>query len=369
MVVAAKKAKVKAKIKSDGKVITKGFVGMTKGGHAAIDEFIAETVGALSAITGEGATQLLGSEGLAIKIKSVISTQCETLDNAIGRGGIPTGRLTIIHGGEGSGKTTQCLHLVAETQKRGGLVIYIDAEFKLDPDYARAIGVNTEQLILSQPRYLEKAMAVMEATVAMAKKWREKSGKDVPVLLVLDSMNACPTKAELEGDWEDHHYAPQAKVFSNALRKLIPKVSEENVALVWISQVRENIGVMFGNKDSLAGGKAPKFYASLILETKSIGKIKKGEETIGNKTSVYVRKNQIAAPFKTANFDIYYGRGIDYESSLIERGLETGAVEKNGAWFSFKGTRLGQGQVNATEALRSNPGLVSEIKAAIDAPK
>jgi len=210
-------------------------------------------------------------------------------------------------------------------------------------------------------------MEVMEATLNSAKKWRQASGADVPVLIILDSMNACISKAELEGDWDQHHMAASARVFSKSLPKLIPLVAEENVALVWISQIRENIGVMFGNKDSLAGGKSPAFYASLILEVKKIGAIKVGDETIGNKTSVYVRKNQIAAPFKTAEFSIHYGRGIDYESSLIERALDVGVVTKSGAWFNYGETRLGQGAVNAATTLRDNKELAAKVKADIDA--
>jgi recombination protein RecA len=332
----------------------------------AIDKFIAGTVSDLSSITGEGATQLLGSDGLAIKIKSVISTQCETLDRAIGRGGIPTGRLTIIHGAEGSGKTTTCLHLVSEVQKRGGLAIYIDKEYKLDPDYAKDIGVDTSRLVLCQPLYLEQAMAVMEAAIMKVKKHRKETKKVVPVLIVLDSMNACITKAQLEGGWEDHHMAPQARVFSSALPKIIPMISEESVALVWISQVRQNVAIKYGDPTTLSGGKAPKFYASLILEVKSKGKIEKDGNVIGNHSEVYVRKNQIAPPFKTASFDIRYGLGIDYESSLIECAIEKGLVTNKGAWYYFGDLALGQGKVNVCNALREDSSLAEKIKGALD---
>jgi len=304
--------------------------------------------------------QFLGSDLQALKIRGVISTQCVTLDRAIGRGGVPLGRLTLLHGKEGSGKTTIALHLIAEAQKRGGLCVYIDAEHKLDPDYAERIGVDIARLLLVQPDYVEKMFPMVEKAVAIAKKYREQ-GEPFPILFVLDSINALPTKEEFEAGWEDHHVAPDARAYSSKLKKLMPILKREDVALVFVSQVREKVGVMFGSKERTGGGNAPKFYSSLILETTRTGAVKDGDREIGNLTNVRCSKNQIAPPFKHAEFKLVWGRGIDYEDSLLQEALRAGVVEKAGAWFSHKGERLGQGAANAASTLRGNPEWAARI--------
>jgi recombination protein RecA len=338
------------------------------GGQSAATEsnLITSLVDGIVKEYGAGKAQRFSDGGLKIQIRGVISTQCPTIDNAIGRGGIPLGRLTIIQGPEAGGKTTLCLHLAAECQRRGGVVVYIDAEYKLDPEYAAKLGVDMNRVVILYPTHLEEAFSMMEKATLIAKRWREESKKDVPILVTLDSMNAAISKAELEGDWDDQHYAPQARVFSQSLKKIIPLVSKENVALCFVSQIRQKIGVMFGDGETTAGGKAPRFYASLMIDIRRIGSVKRGEEVIGSKCKAKMTKNQIAAPFATADFEIRFGRGIDLEGSLIDLGIEKGVVEKAGSWFSFDGARLGQGKVNASEFLQANPKTVKRLTAAIE---
>jgi recombination protein RecA len=320
----------------------------------------------LAGIRGEGdeTAMYLGSDSSLLKIRGVISTQCPGLDRAIGRGGIPLARLTILHGAEGSGKTTACLHLVAEVQRMGGVAIYMDKEYKLDPDYAAALGVDTKRLIISQPSYLEQAFKVQEAAIKRASAIRERLKRRVPILVVLDSMNAAITKAQLEGEWDDKHMAPQARAFSEGLPKLIPQVSREDVALCYISQVRKKMNISFGDDDEICGGKAPRFYASLIISFKRIGSVKTGDEKVANTVIAECKKNQIAPPFKQAQFNIRYGIGIDAEMSLLEEALEMKLVEKNGAWYSFNGERIASGAVNAADKLRERPDMAAEIAAA-----
>lgn len=315
--------------------------------------------GILEAV-GEGGAQLLGSDGLAIKIKGVISTQCPTIDAAIGRGGIPRSRLTIIHGAEGSGKTTLALHIVAETQRLGGVAVYLDKEYKLDPEYAANIGVDTSSLVIAQPPYLERAFQTFEGVIDRAAKLRE-GGKRVPILIVLDSMNAAITKAQYEGEWEDKHMAPQARVYSELLPKLMPKISKEDVALLWISQVRKKMNVMFGDDNEIAGGNAPKFYASLIMDVgRRASNVKDGQK-IGNKIEVYCKKNQIAPPFRKAQCEIIYGKGIDKEAALIEQATADGIVTRSGSWYAWGDDRLGQGLASAADNLRSNEALAQKL--------
>lgn len=323
-----------------------------------------EVLATLNKDNNSAPAQLLGSQALAIKIRGVISTQAPTVDRAIGRGGIPLGRIILLHGKEGSGKTTIALHLVAETQSRGGMVIYADAEYKLDPDYARRVGVDLNRLIIIQPDYLEKLFAGIENTLAVAKQYRVK-GESFPILIVLDSINAMPTKAEFEGGWEDRHIAPDAGVYSSKLKKLTPMINREDVALLLISQEREKVGVMFGRKEQTGGGKAPRFYSSLIMEVARVGAIKDGDEVIGNLTEVRCAKNQIAPPFKKAQFNLIFGRGIDYEQSLLQMAVDAGIVEKKGAWYNYKGERIGQGEANAVAVLRGQPQWVDNIKEAL----
>lgn len=331
---------------------------------ASSGDIIGDMVDALVAIGGEGTAQLLGSNNLKIKIRGVISTQCAPLDRAIGRGGIPLGRLSILHGPEGSGKTTLALHLVAETQQRGGIAIYIDKEYKLDPEYAAAIGVDLERLIISQPPYLEKAYELFEGAIKMAKRYRETTGKRVPILIVLDSMNATISKAEYEGEWEDKHMAASARVHSASLPKIIPIVSSEDVALLYISQVRSNMKTMPGaNQDEIAGGKGPRFYASLIMKVANIGSVKDGENRVANETLVECRKNQIAPPFRKAQFEIRYGVGVDRVAALLDDGLSRGYVIQSGSFFKMHtGERIGQGREDALDMLRTDSDLRSLLE-------
>jgi recombination protein RecA len=312
----------------------------------------------------EGA-QLLGSDGLTIKIRGVIPTGAATVDAAIGRGGIPLGRLTILHGAEGSGKTTLALMIVAACQAAGGVVVYCDKEYKLDPDYAKTLGVDIDHVIWAQPPYLEKFFQTAEGAIKRAGVLR-KAGKRVPIIIVLDSMNAAITKAQFEGEWDQKHMAPQARVFSELLPKLMPEVHKEDVALLFISQVRKKMNVMFGNDEEIAGGNAPRFYASLILYIQRLGSQKdEGGEKVSNKIRIEAKKNQIAPPFKKADCQIVYGHGIDKELALLAQAEKLKLAEKNGAWWSFQGKRLGQGDEAAANNLRSHPELEQEIRKAV----
>jgi len=311
---------------------------------------------------GEGA-QLLGSEGLAIKVRGVISTQCVSIDAAIGRGGIPLGRLTILHGAEGSGKTTLALHIVAECQRQNGVAIYMDKEYKLDPDYARSgIGVDTSRLIIVQPPYLERVFDNCHKIIQKAAAHRTKTGKRVPILIVLDSMNAAITKAEFEGEWEDKHMAQSARAFSQLLPKLMPQVHKEDVALLFISQIRQKFNVMFGNADEVAGGNAPKHWASLILKVTRLGANKEGDEKVSNKIRVECVKNQIAPPFKKAECDIVYGHGIDKESSLIWLAEKNGVIKRSGSTYTYADLKIAIGIKALAKKLKEDRKLFSMIK-------
>jgi len=325
------------------------------GGEAAIKlDFATGVLDSIRSKLGDDSAMLLGSDGLAIKIRGVISTQCATIDAAIGRGGIPRSRLTLLHGMEGSGKTTLALHIVAETQRLGGVAVYIDKEYKLDPDYARAIGVNIDQLVLAQPPHLESVFATCEGVIERAAELR-KGGERIPILIVLDSMNAAITKAQYEGEWEDKHMAPQARVYSELLPKLMPKVSKEDVALLWISQVRKKM-VMFGNDTETAGGNAPKFYASLLLDVRRVATNKDSDgEKVANKLVVECKKNQIAPPFRKAEVLIDYGHGINQEQALVAQGVADGIIKKAGNAYEYKGEKLGgQGLPAAAKALKKD---------------
>lgn len=299
--------------------------------------------------------QLLGSDLMAEKVRGVISTQCATLDRAIGRGGIPLGRLTLLHGKEGSGKTTLALHCVAETQLHDGMAVYVDAEYKLDPEYARKVGVKTERLVISRPKYLEKLFAVIEKTISNVKKSRVE-GRPFPALVVLDSINALPTKAEFEGTWESQFISSVAGVYSAKLKKLMPMVSREDVALLFISQEREKVGVLFGKKEQTGGGKAPRFYSSLIIEVTRQGSVLQGELVVGNETLVKCSKNQIAPPFRTAGFRVLFDRGIDRDDALFREAVKAGLIVKSGAWYSHNNLKW-QGEERAREAIQKVEGL------------
>jgi len=320
----------------------------------------------VNSLSGDGA-QLLGSKGLAIKIRGVISTGNPAIDLAIGRGGIPLGRLTILHGKEASGKTTLALQIVAECQKKNGLVIYVDKEYKLDPDYASALGVNLEKLIIVQPSYMEKFFEMCESIINKAEAARIKTGERVPILIVLDSLNAAITKAQFDGEWEDRHISPQARVLSGLLPKLMPLVSKEDVALLFISQIRKKIGVLYGDPDEISGGNAPKFFASVIIKINSLGNItdkeegEKGGTRIANKSRIEIVKNQISPPFKKADCKIVYGKGFDKEFSLVNAAVEKGIINKAGAWFDYEGKRLGQGFDNVVDMFKKDKDLYKEI--------
>lgn len=327
----------------------------------------------LEAAGKENGAQLLGSEGLAIKIRGVISTQCPGIDAALGRGGFPLSRLSILHGKPGSGKTTLALHIVAECQRQGGIVVYIDKEYKLDPDYARKVGVDTERLIIVQPSYLEKVFEICESIIEKAAKHRKKTKERIPILIVLDSMNAAITKSQYEGGFEDQPtYGPQAKVFSQSLPKLIPLVSKEDICLLFVSQVRKKIGVIFGDDEEIAGGSAPKFYASIIAKITRMGSIKetknfktelekKRANIIANKIKVEIVKNQVAPPFRKALCEIRYGEGIDKEASLVELAISENIFEKSGVWYKFKDETIGQGVSGVAKFLRDNPKIRSMV--------
>lgn len=313
--------------------------------------------GVLDEIGEEGGAQLLGSDGLSLKIRGVVSTQNAEIDGAIGRGGVPLGRLTILHGAEASGKTTLALHLVAEVQKMGGVAVYIDLEYKLDPEYAARLGVDTKRLIISQPAYLEKVFGLIAAVVKRAASIREaRGGQRVPILIVFDSMNAAITKEMFEAEgYDKKEIAGPPRVFSALLPKVMPLVSKEDVALVFISQVRQKINVMFGDAEEIAGGNAPKFYASLVIHVKRIGAEREGEVKIGNKVQVECKKNQIAPPFRRVHALIRFGKGFDRESAMVTRGVELKVVAKDGNNYNYGEQRLGVGLAASAKALRKNP--------------
>lgn len=312
---------------------------------------------------GVESAQLLGANGSSIKIKGVISTQAATIDAAIGRGGIPRGRLTILHGNEACGKTTLALHLAAETQRLGGVVVYMDKEYKLDPDYAQDIGVDTSKLIISQPEHLEKAFDIWDGIADRAVALRKK-GVNAPILIVLDSMNAAITKKQFEGEYDDIQYAPQATVYSRCLPKLMPKIHKEDVGMLWISQVREKVGLAFGDPNQIAGGKAPKFYASLVMNVVRKTTINENGEKTGNQIVVECKKNQIAPPFRKGEAEIIYGVGFNKKGALIQQAVNDGIIVKGGSWYNYGEQSLGQGVKAVSESITD--ALYSEIMETIE---
>ena len=300
---------------------------------------------------GKGAIMKLGAEGMRVKIDA-IPTGAINLDAAIGVGGIPRGRITEIYGPESSGKTTVCLHVVANAQKQGGTAAFIDAEHALDTDYAAKLGVHVEKLLVSQPDTGEQALEICEILV--------RSGAvDV---IVIDSVAALVPKAEIEGEMGDSHVGLQARLMSQALRKLTGAIARSNCSVVFINQLREKIGVMFGNPETTTGGKALKFYASLRMDIRRIGPVKEREAVIGSHVRVKVVKNKVAPPFKQAEFDIMYAEGISHTSLLVDIGAESGIIEKSGAWYSYGTQRIGQGRENAKLFLKDNPAVMAEIE-------
>ena len=281
----------------------------------------------------------------------VISTGALALDLALGIGGLPRGRITEIYGPESSGKSTLAMHVVAEAQRNGGVCAYIDAEHAMDPIYAKAIGVDIDQLLISQPDTGEQALEICDMLV--------RSGSlDV---VVIDSVAALTPKAEIEGDMGDSHVGLQARLMSQALRKLTGSINRTNTIVIFINQLREKIGVMFGSPETTPGGRALKFYSSVRLDIRRIESIKDGADVVGNRTRVKVVKNKVAPPFKQAEFDITYGKGISREGSLIDLGVECGIVKKSGAWYTYEGEQLGQGRENAKNFLIENPEMMMEI--------
>ena len=304
---------------------------------------------------GKGSIMRLGSRDV-VETES-ISTGSLGLDIALGIGGLPRGRIIEIYGPESSGKTTLALHVIAEAQKKGGTCAFVDAEHALDPGYARKLGVNLDELLISQPDAGEQALEIADTLV--------RSGAiDV---LVVDSVAALVPRAELEGEMGDSHVGLQARLMSQALRKLTATVSRSNCMVIFINQIRMKIGVMFGSPETTSGGNALKFYASVRLDIRRIGSIKDRDEVVGNQTRVKVVKNKVAPPFKVVDFDIMYGEGVSKTGELIDLGVKGGIVEKSGAWFSYNSTRIGQGRENAKTFLKDNPAMAAEIEATIRA--
>ena len=305
---------------------------------------------------GKGSVMRLGDAGEVLPIAAV-PTGSLGLDMALGIGGLPRGRVVEIYGPESSGKTTLTLHVVAQAQKAGGTAAFIDAEHALDPAYAKRLGVNVDDLLVSQPDSGEQALEITDMLV-------RSGGVDV---VVVDSVAALTPKAEIEGEMGDSHVGLQARLMSQALRKLTGNIKRSNTLVIFINQIRMKIGVMFGNPETTTGGNALKFYASVRLDIRRIGTIKRGEEVVGSQTRVKVVKNKIAPPFRQCEFDILYDQGVSKEGELIELGVAANLVEKSGAWYSYGGERIGQGKDNARQYLRDNPALADELEAKLRA--
>ncbi|WP_428603735.1 recombinase RecA [Sedimenticola sp.] len=300
---------------------------------------------------GKGAVMRMG-DGTAIRNIEVISTGSLNLDIALGVGGVPKGRIVEIYGPESSGKTTLTLHVVAEAQKQGGTAAFVDAEHALDPQYAEKLGVKVDELLVSQPDTGEQALEITDMLV--------RSGAvDV---VVVDSVAALTPKAEIDGDMGDTHVGLQARLMSQALRKLTANIKRSNCVVIFINQIRMKIGVMFGNPETTTGGNALKFYSSVRLDIRRTGAIKKGDEVVGNETKVKVVKNKVAPPFKQVNFEILYGEGISREGELIDLGVQYGLVEKSGAWYSYNGDRIGQGKDNVRNFLKENADIAQHLE-------
>jgi recombination protein RecA len=299
---------------------------------------------------GKGSIMRLGDQK-TIKME-VIPTGSLSLDIALGIGGFPRGRIIEIYGPESSGKTTVALHAIAETQKRNGIAAFIDAEHALDPNYAKNLGVDVDNLIVSQPDTGEQALEIAEALV--------RSG--AVDIIVVDSVAALVPKAEIEGEMGDSHVGLQARLMSQALRKLAGAINKSRAIVIFINQLREKVGIMFGNPETTTGGRALKFYSSIRLDVRKVDSIKQGEDIIGSRTRVKVVKNKVAPPFKQAEFDIMYGKGISNEGNVLDVGVEANIINKSGAWFSYGDIRLGQGRENAKQFLLENPNIYEEIE-------
>ena len=303
---------------------------------------------------GKGAIMRMGVDSLSVRIEA-IPTGSLSLDAAIGIGGIPQGRISEIYGPESSGKTTVCLHVIANAQACGGIAAFIDAEHALDVGYARKLGVDVDNLLVSQPDTGEQALEIAEALI-------RSSAVDV---VVIDSVAALVPRAEIEGEMGDSHVGLQARLMSQALRKLTGAVNRSNTAVIFTNQIREKVGVMFGNTETTSGGRALKFYASVRLDIRRIGAIKDGQDVIGNRTRVKVVKNKCAPPFRQVEFDIQYNEGISHVALLLDLSVEHGIVQKSGSWFSYGDLRLGQGKENAKHFLQENRDILQEIESRV----
>jgi recombination protein RecA len=313
------------------------------------DRALQTALGQIERAHGKGAIMRLGE--VPAQPIDVIPTGALTLDIALGVGGVPRGRIIEVYGPESSGKTTLTLHIVAEAQKRGGVAAFIDAEHALDPQYASRIGVRTEELLISQPDTGEQALEIVEVLV--------RSGAvDV---VVIDSVAALVPKAEIDGEMGDSHVGLQARLMSQAMRKLTAAISRSNTSVIFINQLREKIGVMFGNPEVTSGGRALKFYASVRMDIRKIDSIKQGLDVVGSRVKVKVVKNKVAPPFRSAEFDILFNEGISYAGSVLDMGIDAHVIEKAGAWFSYGDMRLGQGRENVRDFLRGNPDLLEEV--------
>jgi recombination protein RecA len=317
---------------------------------------LAAALGQIEKQFGKGAVMRLGDAASARGI-DVVSSGSIGLDVALGIGGLPRGRVIEIYGPEASGKTTMMLQAIAEAQKLGGTAAFVDAEHALDPAYAEKLGVNVDELLVSQPDTGEQALEITDMLV--------RSG--AIDIIVIDSVAALTPKAEIEGEMGDSHMGLQARLMSQALRKLAANISRSNTMVVFINQIRMKIGVMFGSPETTTGGNALKFYASVRLDIRRIGAIKKGDEIIGNLTRVKVVKNKVSPPFKTAEFEILYGEGISREGEIIDHGVEQGIIDKAGSWYSYKNDRIGQGKENVREFLKTHPDMAADIEQQIRA--
>jgi recombination protein RecA len=318
------------------------------------EKLLAAAISQIEKDHGKGAIMRLGSRDILVPV-SVIPSGCLSIDAALGVGGFPRGRVIEIYGPESGGKTTMTLHVIAEAQKLGGQAAFIDAEHALDPVYARKLGVDVDNLLVSQPDNGEQALEIAETLI-------RSGGVDI---VVVDSVAALVPKAELEGDMGDPQMGLQARLMSQALRKLTGIVSKSRTCLIFINQIREKIGVMFGNPETTTGGRALKFYASMRVDIRRIQAIKEGDKVVGSRTRAKVVKNKVAAPFREAEFDIVYGEGISREGDLIDLGVDKGLVEKSGTWLSFGGERMGQGRENARVFLKENKDIRDKLENAL----
>jgi len=317
---------------------------------------LAAALGQIEKQFGKGSVMRMGDSS-AVRNVEAISTGSLTVDIALGIGGVPKGRIVEIYGPESSGKTTMTLHIVAEAQKKGGTAAFVDAEHALDPSYAEKLGVDMDELLVSQPDTGEQALEITDMLV--------RSGAvDV---VVVDSVAALTPRAEIEGDMGDSHVGLQARLMSQALRKLTANIKRSNCIVIFINQIRMKIGVMFGSPETTTGGNALKFYSSVRMDIRRIGAIKKGDEVIGNDTRVKIVKNKVAPPFKQAEFEILYGEGVSREGEIIGLGVAQGIIEKSGSWYSYGSDRIGQGKDNVRQYLKDNPDVANEIEARIRA--